>query len=139
MRRRTWIPLLIVALSAIFALQALGMSAKSSMTMSGVLIDTKCYSMNKANKGNDHMTSHGEMAACGTACAKLGFPVGLLRSNGAVVILVGPSTSFADHIGAAARVTGVRVLGMTNAVRPSKVEVKDANGHWVAVEMANME
>src|SRR2546425_5701144 len=77
--------------------------AGKSLTVSGTLIDTKCFSMDTRNRGDDHFTEMGEMKGCGTLCARLGIPVGVLAGKDEVWILVTPSQDLADHIGQTAR------------------------------------
>ena len=103
MRRLLSVSLVLIAAAG--ALPAVGhskdsMSKTKSITVSGSLIDTKCYSMDSRNMGNDHITPMGEMKGCGTLCAKLGIPVehvgpacdgylDMLRRHPAVAALIG--------------------------------------------------
>ena len=76
------------------------------MTVTGTLVDTKCYGMDHANTGNDH----GGMAGCGTACTSLGIPVALLEggeAGGTAHVLLVSVTGLAEHIAKEARVTGM--------------------------------
>ena len=63
-----------VTVSAIAYSQGM-MTKQKSTTVTGSLIDTKCYSMDARNKGMDHITPMGEMKGCGALCARLGIPV----------------------------------------------------------------
>ncbi len=110
-------------------------SSKGRTTVSGTLIDTKCYSMNRKNKGNDHITEMGEMKGCGTLCANLGIPVGVLTASNTVWVLVTPSKDLATSIGSMARVAGTPVYG-GHSIRPDKIEVKDASGQWTAIKIS---
>ena len=113
------------------------------VTITGKLIDTKCYGMNHANAGNDHMVpgKDGKMmtvAKCATACAAMGIPVGVLeggKADGKVIVLVTPAGALANHQAKEARVTGMSVYG--GSILPSKIEVKDG-GKWVDVTPTTM-
>jgi len=106
------------------------------VTLSGTLIDTRCYSMDaEANKGVDHKTASGTIKQCARMCASSGIPVALLDADGKVTILVAPSTSLAPHMGKEARLTGIPVLN--GAVRPTKLEVKKGQA-WTEVNLAVM-
>lgn len=66
----------------------LGMRAfgQSSVTVSGQLVDLACYSQNKADVGIAH---HGKGLDCAQSCAKEGYQVGLLTSDGKVYHVIG--------------------------------------------------
>lgn len=137
MRRITVMVLLTAAIGLVLAAVAFsqgGMSKGKSVTVTGTLIDTKCYSMDGRNKGKDHMTMHGEMKGCATLCANLGIPVAVLTSKGEVWTLVTPSKDLADHMAENARVTGAAVYG-GHEIRPDKIEVQDAGGNWSEVKI----
>lgn len=137
MRRLLASLLLITAFAAVAAVgySNAAMPNGKGLTLSGRLIDTKCYSMDARNKGNDHITPMGEMKGCGTLCAKLGIPVGLLTGKNVVWVLVTPAQDLADHIGEEARVTGAPVYG-GHSIRPDKIEVKGASGQWSAITIS---
>ncbi len=137
MRRLTVNTLLIVALGV--AVTAVGYSQSAmpkgkAITVTGTLIDTKCYSMDARNTGKDHQTPHGEMKGCAALCANLGIPVAVLTRKGEVWTLVTPSKDLADHMAETTRVTGVAVYG-GHQLRPDKIEVQDAAGHWSEVKI----
>jgi hypothetical protein len=137
MRRFLLVSLVLITAAA--ALPTIGYSKGSkggrrSITLSGSLIDTKCFSMDARNQGNDHLTPMGEMKGCGTLCARLGIPVGLLAGKNEVWVLVTPAQDLADHIGQQARVTGTQVYG-GHSIRPDKIEVKGASGEWTAINI----
>ena len=111
-----------------------GMAKGKTITVTGTLIDTKCYSMDARNKGTDHQTPHGEMKGCAALCANLGIPVAVLTSKGEVWTLVTPAKDLAGHMAANARITGVAVYG-GHQLRPDKIEVQDASGQWTAVNI----
>ena len=137
MRRFTVTILLTTALGitvAAVAFSQAGMSKGKPITVTGTLIDTKCYSMDARNKGKDHQTPHGEMKGCAALCANLGIPVAVLTSKGEVWTLVTPSKDLADHMAETCRVTGVAVYS-GRQLRPDKIEVQDATGHWSEVKI----
>ena len=118
-------------------------NSSDDVTVSGKLIDTKCYGMNHANHENDHMVpgKDGEMMTmpnCATACASMGIPVGLLEGgekDGKVLVLITPAGALANHQSKEARVTGMEIYG--GGILPSKVEVKE-DGKWVDVTPGGM-
>ena len=105
------------------------MKKEKTITVTGQLIDTKCFSMNEMNKGPDHTTMKGEMKGCATLCAKLGIPVAVLTEKGDAWTLVTPAQDLAEHMGSKARITGVKVFG-GHQIRPEKIEVQAASGKW---------
>ena len=113
------------------------MKKMKSVTLSGTLIDTKCYGMNNDNIGMDHMTPKGKVPNCAAACAKMGIPVGLLidgKKGGKVVFLVTPSLQLADHMAKTARITGHKAIG---GLIPNKTEVLE-HGKWKEVKFGTM-
>jgi hypothetical protein len=106
-----------------------------SVSVEGILIDTHCYSLDRAYASDDHRTPGGTIEGCAEACARLGIPVGLLTDSGEVVVLLAPSTDLAEHMGREARAVGPRVLG---ALRPDSVSVRDSSGAWTAVPIHQM-
>ncbi len=116
------------------------MEMGTPVTVAGTLIDTKCYSMNHANMGNDHMMPDGStVPSCATACANMGIPVGLLEGGMAdakVFALITPAMGLADHMAHEARITGMPAFD--NGIIPNKIEVKDAEGNWIEVATATM-
>jgi hypothetical protein len=109
-------------------------AAGKTVTVSGILVDTKCYPMDPRNKAVSHRTPGGEMKDCAKLCGRLGIPVAILTDKGEVWTLVTPTQDLADHMGEPARVTGARVYG-GNQVRPDRIEVRDATGKWVEVKI----
>jgi hypothetical protein len=55
-------------------------------TVSGRLIDMLCYSQNQENTGNAH---YNKGYVCAQACAREGFPVAILASDGKVYQITG--------------------------------------------------
>jgi len=71
--------------AAFVAVLAMPAFAKTE-TVTGQLVDTACYSKDKANTGNEHK---GMGATCAQDCAKKGTPVALLTSDGKVYQVTG--------------------------------------------------
>ncbi len=71
--------------AAFVAVLAMPVFAKTG-TVTGQLVDTACYSKDKANTGNEHK---GMGATCAQDCAKKGTPVALLTSDGKVYQVTG--------------------------------------------------
>lgn len=115
----------------------------SVVTVSGKLIDTKCYGMDNANMDNDHgVMQDGEkvqIPSCATACAKMAIPVGLLKNGeqgGKVYVLITPASQLADHMAKETRVTGSPTF--EGGLIPDKIEVMNEDGDWEEVQMATM-
>ena len=71
-------------LTAMVAATVPGVSAAETVT--GQVIDLACYMLDKRNTA---LTHTGRGYACAQACAKEGFQVGLLTSNGQVLEIIG--------------------------------------------------
>ncbi len=111
------------------------------VTVTGTLIDTKCYGMNHDNVANEHYVGKDKMKMpnCATACANMGIPAGLLKDgkkDGEVYILVTPANAVADHMAKEARVTGE--MAYAGGIIPSKIEVKNDKGKWEEVKVTTM-
>jgi len=114
-----------------------GTAAAAPSTVTGILVDTHCYSLDPAHATDDHRTPNGTIEACAQACAKLGIPVGVLTSSGDVVVLLVPSPDLADHMGREARAVGRRTFG-GGSLRPDSVFVRDDGGAWTSVPFHQM-
>lgn len=93
-------------------------------TVTGTLVDLKCY----ASAGlltNDH----GSVKGCGTACASGGLPVGVVDADKKVHLLGVPSPAYASLVGQEVRFTGTHGKH-AEVFTPEKLEVKE-NGKWV--------
>ncbi|HLE57972.1 MAG TPA: hypothetical protein VJB15_12870 [Rhodothermia bacterium] len=141
---KKFIPLLLaIGITAFSSPASIDESTPDEITVTGKLIDTKCYGMNHVNVDNDHMApgKDGKMTTlpkCATACAAMGIPVGILeggKADGKVYVLVTPAGALANHQAKEARVTGTTVFA--GSIIPTKVEVKDG-GKWVDVTPAAM-
>jgi hypothetical protein len=88
----------------VFATSAL---AKTE-TITGKLVDLSCYAVNKEQTGNAHK---GKGLICGQACAREGFPVGLLTADGKVYQVTGElaaheNAKLVPHIAQTVTITG---------------------------------
>lgn len=126
-----------VAVAQHGSMKGMSMPMGKTVTVTGILVDTKCYSMNSANTGQDHQTPMGETKMCAKACATMGLPVGLRTAKGELYILIAPVPAFTEHMAETARVTGTKVYG-GGSIRPEKVEVKDATGKWIELNIKTM-
>ncbi len=134
--------LLSMIVAVVFVAGFSGNTAKK-VTVTGTLIDTKCYGMNHDNVENAHYVKKGgekmKMPNCATACANMGIPAGILKDgkkDGEVVILITPANAVADHMAKEARVTGE--MAYPGGIIPGKIEVKNAQGKWEEVKVATM-
>jgi len=141
MRGRIGAAMVGMAAALLFAASAGSGEKKSkppkATVVEGTLIDTKCFSQDPANAGNDHGIGADKIEGCAEACAKMGIPVGLLTPKREVYILITPAEAFAEHMGKTARATGAKVYRGT-AIRPDSVQVQGADGAWVPVEFHSM-
>ena len=112
--------IILVMAGAAFA----GKGSKKTTTITGVLVDLKCYSATGV-KTNDH----GDMKNCGAMCAQGGLPLGLVDAKGNVVILGVPSPAYAKLVGKALRLTG-KYGKHAKMFIPEALEIKE-NGKWV--------
>lgn len=144
MKMKKLVPFLLgLGLMAFSVPQPVSGNLPDDVTITGKLIDTKCYGMNSGNVNNDHMApgKDGKMMTvpnCATACAGLGIPVGILeggKADGKVFVLVTPAGALAKHQAKEARVSGMPVYG--GSILPTKIEVKE-DGKWVDVTPAGM-
>ncbi len=118
------------------AVLALSMFATSAMAggVEGTLVDGKCFLMMASNSGNDHMTPGGEMKDCGTMCAKMGIPTGVLTADGKYYTLVVPASQVAKYVGQTVKVDGMIKNGSLIA---ESLSVKD-HGKWKKVKIGTM-
>jgi len=96
--------LLATLLLVTFALPAFA----ETKTVTGKLVDLACYGQNKENTENAHK---GKGYDCGKACAREGFPVGILTSDGKVYQVSGDLAAHANaklvpHIAETVTITG---------------------------------
>jgi len=135
----------LIALSLVAMSMALGSSLLAAgkhkaktVTVTGTLVDCKCYGMMHTNTGNDHMTPKGQVPACARACATMGIPVGVLKDGkpgGELIVLITPSPQLADHMAQQVRVVGM--VPSRGSLIPEKIEVLE-HGKWTEVKIATM-
>ncbi len=105
-----------------------------SISMEGILIDTRCYPLNMdINRGMDHERPEGFVKACATACAMQGFPVAILRGgepDGEVWVLMTVPAVLADYMAEQIRVQGT--VRSTGVLIPERVETL-SEGEWLTV------
>ncbi len=110
-------------------LSAQDKAAAKSETITGTLVDLKCYAA-----GGFLTNDHGGMKGCGAACAKGGNPVGLVEANKKVHFLGVASPDYADWVGMELRLTG-KHNATANIFLPDKVEA-NVDGKWVEKKAA---
>ena len=118
-----------IILTVVLALSMFSMAAVAGDAVEGTLVDGKCF-LGMGAKGNDH----GEMANCGTTCAKMGIPTGLVTADGHYYTLVVSATQVAAHVGSTIRVKGMEKNGNLIA---EAIEVKTDKG-WKKVKIGAM-
>ncbi len=132
------IPLLSIVLFAFIGM-AMVNSTSEEITVEGKLIDTKCFGMMPEMNITDTHKVPGkdgkmmEMSGCGTACASMGIPVGIVEGGepgGKTYVIIASANALKEHMAKEARVTGEQVFA--GGIIASKVEVKE-DGKWVDV------
>ncbi len=106
----------------------------AGQTVTGILVDTKCYVADHANITN----KHGDMEDCGTICAKSGIPVGVVeggKAGGKLHILLISSHGLAPHVGKKVTVLGKTMEG---GLMPEKITVTEASGKTTEVKLSPM-
>ncbi len=107
-----------------------------SLEVVGLLVDTNCFSRDKANIGLDHPhpVPEGQRGpACARFCARQGFPVAVLTDgapDGKVWILLANGQVLADYMAGTVRARGlVRSDGI---LIPERIELKTDDG-WTFI------
>jgi hypothetical protein len=80
--RRYWLASIRMLLAALLTVPTFA----ASETVTGRLVDLACYGQDQANKGNEHKNRG---LICAQACAREGFPVGLVTNDGKVYQVTG--------------------------------------------------
>lgn len=105
-----------------------------ALDFSGVLIDTRCYSISQENTGKDHdLPDRGFVKACASLCAQQGFPVAVLvdgEKGGKVWILMFSSQVFADFMAETVRVHATWISD--GLVEPKSIDMQTEGG-WVQI------
>ncbi|MGH7598140.1 MAG: hypothetical protein ACREOI_17445 [bacterium] len=115
---------LLMAFAVVVMLSAQEKAAAKPETVTGTLVDLKCYST-AGVLTNDHGSAKG----CGAACASGGLPVGLVDANKKVHVLGVSAPDYASYVGQELRFTGTHGKH-ADILIPEKLEVKE-NGKWV--------
>ncbi len=125
MRRSSFVVLALVMAFVVAALlSAQEKSAAKPETISGTLVDLKCYAA-----GGFLTNDHGDTKACGSMCATGGLPVGVVDANKKVHFLGVPAPAYASYVGQEVRFTGMHGKN-ADVFIPEKLEVKE-DGKWV--------
>lgn len=126
--RRSSIVVFVAAILTVFAvaimLSAQEKAAAKPETISGTLVDLKCYAA-----GGFLTNDHGDMKGCGAMCATGGLPVGVVDAQKKVHFLGVPAPAYASYVGQEVRFTGMHGKN-ADVFIPEKLEVKE-NGKWV--------
>jgi len=107
-----------------------------TLTVSGILIDTHCYALDKNNVGHDHnLPQSGFREDCAEYCALQGYPVGVLVEEDGeedyVWAIMTASQIFADYMTRTVRVVGtVRSDGVLD---PLGVDLKEGEESWITI------
>lgn len=115
---------MLMAFAVAVMLSAQEKAAAKSETVTGTLVDLKCYAA-AGVLTNDHGSNKG----CGAACASSGLPVGVVDANKKVHVLGVAAPDYASYVGQELRFTGMHGKHADIFI-PEKLEVKE-NGKWV--------
>jgi hypothetical protein len=126
MRKVGTLLLVAIVFSVVVGLYA----AEREVTLTGTLVDSKCYLADNSNTGNDHMGVKG----CGTICLKGGQPGALLTKDKKFYPILASTQVLAPYVGQEIRARGTLHSG---AILPNKVEVSQ-NGKWEEVKLGTM-
>lgn len=86
-------------------------SSAKAQTITGRLVDAVCYKLHKSNITVDHKLPQGNEKNCAIECARTGFPVALLTSEGKLYIVTGAlaesnNAALISHMGHEVTLTG---------------------------------
>jgi len=109
-----------------------------TLTVTGMLIDSHCYALDKENTGHDHnLPESGFRENCAEYCALQGYPVGVLNQNEEgqqteeLWVIMTAAQIFADYMTQTVRVQGtVRTDGLLD---PLQVELKTGPDEWITI------
>ena len=104
-----------------------------SLTITGTLVDTRCFNLDPANVGVDHVRPEGFVKACAQACANMGFPAAVLvggEPGGDVWVLITLPSILADYMAETVRVDGV--VRSAGVLIPFRVQYR-AGDEWLTV------
>ncbi|MEW5979644.1 MAG: hypothetical protein AB1898_27920 [Acidobacteriota bacterium] len=117
-------------LLCLVAVSPAALGADKSVSVEGILVDSKCYLKDNSLIGNDH----GPMKQCGTMCLKAGTPAAVLTKDKKFHAIIAPSSALADIVGEKVRVNGSLHSG---SILADKVEV-NKSGKWEEVKLGAM-
>ena len=88
-----------------------GTAFAKTETITGQIVDSACYKMDKTNTGADHKMPKGPAKDCAVECAKNGNTMALLTSDGKLYELAGglaanKNEKIVPHVGHTVEVTG---------------------------------
>ena len=104
-----------------------------SLEVSGTLIDSRCFNLDPANVGVDHIRPEGFVKACAQACANMGFPAAVLKNGDPdddVWVLIAVPAILADYMAETVRVRGV--VRSAGILIPERVEIRDGD-EWLTI------
>ena len=104
-----------------------------SLVVVGTLIDTRCFSLDRANLRADHIRDGQQVKACAQACANLGFPVAVLENGDPANdpwVLITVSQALADYMAGTVRVTGI--VRSAGVLIPERIELQVGN-EWTFI------
>lgn len=109
-----------------------------TLTITGQLIDSHCYALDKENTGHNHnLPESGYREDCAEYCALQGYPVGVLikdeqdQNTEEMWVIMTAAQIFADYMTQTVRVQGtVRTDGILD---PLQVELKTGPNEWTTI------
>jgi hypothetical protein len=107
-----------------------------TLLVSGILIDTHCYSIDKNNIGLHHnLPQSGFREDCAEYCALQGYPVAVViqqdSQDDEVWTLMTAPQLFADYMTQTVRVQGT--FRANGVIDPINVELSDGNDNWIRI------
>lgn len=107
-----------------------------TITVSGTLVDTRCFAVDRINVGMDHpapVPANHSGEACAKYCARQGFPVGLAagEDDSDVWILLSTPPLLSDYMAQIVRIRGV--VRSAGILTPIRVEARTSDGRWTFV------
>ena len=107
-----------------------------TISVNGLLVDTRCFAANRQNLGMDHpdpVPTSQTGPACARYCALQGFPVGVAVDGpeGPVWILLSSPQVLADYMEQTVRVRGV--VRSEGVLTPQRVEMQTTDGGWTFI------
>jgi hypothetical protein len=107
-----------------------------TLDVTGILIETLCYSSNESNSGMNHPNPVPESQSgekCAQYCARQGYPVGLLTGapRMPVWMLLATPPLLGDYMERTVRIRGV--FRSEGVLIPLRVEAEKSDGSWTFV------